>query len=57
MEGSNTRSFRWIVEERYGRKAKPSKALKVNNANYKPDKKLQDPIDDMPPAASLGGEG
>jgi hypothetical protein len=50
MEGSNTRSFRWILGDRYGRKPKTAKALKVNGAGYQPDEAVQDSIDSLPPA-------
>lgn len=53
MEGENTRSFRWVMEDRFGRKAKSDKPGQNKTANtYKPDKtqKEQDRINGLPPA-------
>lgn len=53
MEGENTRSFRWVMEDRFGRKTKSDKPGQNKTANtYKPDKtqKEQDRINGLPPA-------
>lgn len=53
MEGENVRSFRWVMEDRFGRKSKPGK-LKTNNAakTYKPGgaQDAHDRINGLPPA-------